>query len=77
MVTLQQAMKFRRRSRGIALLFLQPRRRMGGEWSTPRPGRFTHGEETRYTLYRGLCGPQGLSGRMRKISAPTGIRSPD
>jgi hypothetical protein len=42
----------------------------GGEWSTPRPGRFTPGKVTRYTLYRRLGGPQCRSGRMRKISPP-------
>jgi hypothetical protein len=30
-----------------------------------------------YLLYRRLGGPQGRSGRVRKISPPTGIRSPD
>jgi len=50
----------------------------GGEWSTPRPGRFTPGKETRYLLHRRLCGLQGQSGRVRKISPPpTGVRSPD
>ena len=33
--------------------------------------------ETRYPLYRRLGGPQGRSGRLRKISPATGIRSPD
>ena len=33
--------------------------------------------KTRYPLYRILGGPQGRSGRVRKISPPTGIRSPD
>jgi hypothetical protein len=37
-------------------------------WSTPRPGRFTPGKETRYPLYRRLGGPQGLFGRVRKIA---------
>jgi hypothetical protein len=32
---------------------------------------------TRYPLYRKLGGPQGRSGQVRKISPPTGIRSPD
>jgi hypothetical protein len=32
---------------------------------------------TRYPLYRRLDGPQGRSGRVRKISPPTGIRSPN
>jgi hypothetical protein len=35
------------------------------------------GKETRYPLYRRLGRPQGWSERMRKISPPTGIRSPD
>ena len=33
--------------------------------------------KTRYPLYRKLSGPQGRSGQVRKISLPTGIRSPD
>ena len=49
---------------------------MGGGWSTSRPGHFTPGK-TRCPLYRMLCGPQGRSGRVRKISPPTAIRSPD
>ena len=34
------------------------------------------GGVTRYPLYRRLGGPQGRYGRVRKISPPTGIRSP-
>jgi hypothetical protein len=34
-----------------------------GWWSTPRPGRFTPGKQTRYLLYRGLDGPQGRAER--------------
>jgi hypothetical protein len=34
-------------------------------------------EKTRYPLYRRLGGPQDQSGRVRKITPPTGIRSPD
>ena len=45
----------------------------GGGWSTPRPGRFTSGKETRYPLYRRLGGPQGRSRRLRKISPPPGF----
>jgi hypothetical protein len=41
---------------------------MGGGWSTPRPGRFTPEKEIRYSLFRKLSGPQGRSGRVRKIS---------
>ena len=40
------------------------------------PAALTPGD-TRYPLYRRLGGPQGKSGRVRKISPPTGIRSPD
>jgi hypothetical protein len=39
----------------------------------PRPGRFTPGKETRYPFYRRLGGPQGRSGRVRKISPPRGF----
>ena len=41
-----------------------------GGWSTPRPRRFTRGNETRYPLYRRMGGPQGRSGRVRKIPPP-------
>jgi hypothetical protein len=44
-----------------------------GEWSTPRPVRFTQGKQTRYPLYGRLGGPQGRSGRVRKISLPPGF----
>ena len=54
----------------IALLFLQPRR---NGWLTPRTGRFTSGEEPRYSLHRRLSGTQGLSRRMRNISRPPGF----
>ena len=49
----------------------------GGGWSTPRPGRFTPGKETRYPLYRRLGGPKSRTGQVQKISPPTGIRLPD
>jgi len=42
-------------------------------WSTPRSARFTPGKETRCPLYRRLGGPQGRSGRMRKIWPPPGF----
>jgi len=45
-----------------------------GGWSTPRPGRFTPGKETRYPLYRGLGGPQGRCGQVRKIVQPVASR---
>jgi hypothetical protein len=40
---------------------------------TPRPGRFTRGEGTRYPFYRRLGGSQGPSGRVRKISIAPGL----
>ena len=49
----------------------------GGGWLTSRPGRFTPGKDTLYPLHRGLSGLVSRSGLVRKISAPTGIRSPD
>jgi hypothetical protein len=42
-------------------------------WLAPRPGRFTAGKETRYPLYSRLGGPQGRSGRLRKISPSPGF----
>jgi hypothetical protein len=45
----------------------------GGEWLTPRPGRFTPGKETRYSLYRRLGRPEDRSGRVRKISPLPGF----
>jgi hypothetical protein len=45
----------------------------GSGWSMSRPGFFS----SRNPLCRRLGGPQGRSGRVRKISPPTGIRSPD
>jgi hypothetical protein len=56
--------------RSIALLFLDLGARRGWVAALP-PGK------TQYPLYRRLGGPQGRSGRVRKISPPTGIRSPD
>ena len=39
----------------------------------PRPGCFTPGKETWYSLCRRLGGLQGRSGRLRKISPPPGF----
>ena len=65
-----------RESRGIALLFLDHGTRRG-EGSASRPGRSLSPGKTPYPLYRGLGGPRGRSGQVRKISPRTGIRSPD
>jgi hypothetical protein len=43
--------------------------------TTPRP--LYPGKETRYQLYKRLDGPRSPYGRVRKISPPTWIRSPD
>ena len=73
-VTLAQATKSQTGSRCIALLFLQPRRKMGvGGWSAPRHGRSLPPGKTRHPLYRRLGGPQGRSGQVRKISPPPGF----
>ena len=50
---------------------------MEGEGSASRPGRSLPPGNTRYSLYRKLGGPQGWSRHVRKISPPTGIRSPN
>jgi len=41
----------------------------GGGWSTPHPGRFTPGKETRYALYWRLGGSQRWPERVGKMSA--------
>ena len=61
-----------RRSRGIALLFLDRGIRRG-EGSASRPGRSLLPGKTRYPLYRKLGGPQGRSGQVWKISSPPGF----
>ena len=42
-------------------------------WLMPRPSHCTHGKETQYPLYRRLGGSHCLSGRVRKISTPSGF----
>ena len=44
----------------IALAILDTSARECG-WLATRPGCFTPGKETRYPLYRKLCGPRGRS----------------
>ena len=48
-------------------------------WLTPRPGRFAHGEKTRYPLYSRLGeGPRPVwTGAENLPPPPTGMRSPD
>ena len=48
--------------------------RVGGQHHSPSALRPV---KNRYPLYWRLGGPRGRSGRMRKISPPTGIRSTD
>ena len=62
--TLQPAMKAQWYSRTLPLISALD---VGG-WSTPRPGRFTPGKDTRYPSYRRLRGSQGRSERARNIS---------
>jgi hypothetical protein len=64
--------KAQRGSRGITTLSITSAQG-GSRWSTPRPGRFTPGKETQYPLCRRPGGPQGRSGRVRKISPPPGF----
>jgi hypothetical protein len=60
-----------RESKGIAIFVLDLGARRGG-WSAPRPATLPLGK-TLYQLYRRLGGPQGRSGRTRKISFPPGF----
>ena len=43
----------------------------------PRPDRFTPGNDNWYALYSWLGATHGWSVRVREVSSPTGIRSPD
>ena len=61
-----------RRSRGIALLFLDLGIRRG-ESSASLPGRSLPPGKNRYPFYRRLGGPQGPCGQVRKISSPPGF----
>ena len=45
----------------------------GGKKSASRPGHSLPPGKARYPLYRRLCGPQGRSGQVRKISPPLGF----
>jgi hypothetical protein len=71
-VTLEQAMKARRGSRGIALFVLQPRRCRGvvGQRQAPTALPLV---KTRCPLYRRLGGPQGRSVRLGKTSPSPGF----
>ena len=74
MFTLEQSTKAQSGSRVITYSFFNLGARWV-RWSTPRPGRFAPGKETRYPLCRRLGGPQGRSGRLQKISPQPGFDS--
>jgi hypothetical protein len=61
-------------NRCTALLFLQTRRQMGVGGQRHAPADLPPGE-TWYPLYRRMGGPQGRSGRARKISPTPGFDS--
>jgi hypothetical protein len=67
--TLEQALKAQRGRRGIALLFVLPRRYMGG-WSTTC--RFTPGNDAVPIALEGGCA-HGRYGQVRKISPSQGF----
>ena len=56
-------------SRYVALLFLQPRHKIGVGGQRHAPAVLPTGK-TRYPLYSRLGEPRGRSGRVRKISPP-------
>jgi hypothetical protein len=63
-------------SRGVVLLFLQPRFSMGLGGQRHAPAALPHWQRDLYPLYKRLGGgPQGRSGRVWKISPPTGFDS--
>ena len=63
-------MNSQRGSRDIALLFLWPRRKGGGGWSTSRPGRFTPRKSDPVPLVQEAGWTHCRYWRGRKISAP-------
>ena len=69
--SLEQAVKVQRYSSTLSLTSALD----GSGLLTLLPVRFTPGEETRYPLYRRADGPQGQSGRVRKILPPPGLDS--
>ena len=73
--TLEQATKAQRWSRGIAPLFFKFGVRWG-EWSTPRPGRFSPGKDTVPIVQVALWAPGPVWTGVENF-APTGIRSSD
>jgi hypothetical protein len=70
MCTVEQTINVQMGGRGMAPLFL-----CESGLLILHTGRFTPGSETRYPFYRRLGGPQGHSGRVRKISPPPGLDS--
>jgi hypothetical protein len=71
-LTLSEATKALRESKGTALLYFWPRHEKGWGVSVTTSPHLTPGK-TRYPLYRRLGGPQGRSGQLRKISPPQGF----
>ena len=69
-ITLEQATKAQRESRGIALSLTLTLDGVGGQRHAAAA--LPKGN-TRYPLYRRLGWPQGRSGRVRKISPPPGF----
>jgi hypothetical protein len=70
--TLEQAKKVQRGNRDKPYSFFNLGMRWG-EWSTPRPGRFTPVKDTRYPLYRQLGGLYGQNERVRENPPPSGF----
>ena len=74
--TLEQAMKAHRGAEVYLYSFFN----LGARWGwmvNAMPLPLYPSGKTRYSMYRRLGTPLGRSGRVRKISPPTGIRSPD
>jgi hypothetical protein len=70
-ITLYKPRRAQRRSRSIAPLILNLGGLVGVGGQHHAPADLPPGK-TRYPLQKRLCGPQGRSGRVRKISPPPG-----
>jgi len=74
---MEQAMKAQTRNSGTALLFIEPRRKLG--WvvnATPRP-LYPRKRDAVPTIQEAEWAPGPFSTSVKNLAPPTGIRSPD
>jgi hypothetical protein len=72
-IKVNQYRPWRRTVRVVWLNSFTTSARDRGGWTTTHTVCFTLGKETQHSLYRGLGGPRGRSGTVRKTSPPPGF----